>query len=160
MDTTERFMIMGMCLQGLLANPNVFDGGFTSDRDPEVAKRGEDYAEQQRAYVVKEAHRIADLLDPPATVTAAQEIAGLTRVCYEAIRVCYEAIRAAHAEEAGWWKPYSVARGSVLEADADRVDGVFERVSRWYRDPTGLPETTQDRIIAAIVAASKGAHEL
>ena len=132
MDTTERMMIMGMCLQGLLATP--------------LYGRVQDDADIKQ--VIKLAHQFADALDPPAPVTAAVDIAQLTRVAYGVLV-------AVDADGAGKWTPFDEARVSAYNDDQDNVDGVFERVSRWYADPTGFPETIQDRIIAAVVAASR-----
>ena len=103
-------------------------------------------ARQQRSDGVT--HQFADALDPPAPVTAAVDIAPLTRVAYGVVV-------AVDADGAGKWTPFDEARVSAYNDDQDNVDGVFERVSRWYADPTGFPETIQDRIIAAIVAASR-----
>lgn len=129
MDTTERMMIMGMCLQGLLANPDLSRNSIESN--------------------IKLAHRYADALDPPPALTAAQTIMALTRTAYGVLR-------AADAEGAGKWPSFDDARTSMLAQHADDLDGVFERVSRWFHDPTGYPETLQDRIIAAVVAAHQG----
>ena len=48
MDTTERMMIMGMCLQGLLANP--LYGRVQDDADiKQVIKLAHQFADAQRA---------------------------------------------------------------------------------------------------------------
>lgn len=140
MDNTERMMIMGMCLQGLLANPSL-SGKMGKPMTQE------DLAEQIAANIHL-AHRYADALDPPHETTDAERIAKLTRVAYEVLK-------AADADGAGKWLPFDEARVSAYNDDQDNVDGVFERVSRWYADPTGFPETIQDRIIAAIVASGR-----
>lgn len=135
MDTTERMMIVGMCLQGLLANPSLLADDDMNHNLP-VDR------------LVKIAHQIADRLDPPQSVTDAERIARLTKTAYGVLV-------AADADGAGKWLPFDEARVSAYNDDQDRVDGVFERVSRWYADPVGFPETIQDRIIAAVVAASR-----
>lgn len=145
MDTTERMMIMGMCLQGLLAN---------SSRTATVKLEAggmrpftEDERMAQRQANVREAHQYADLLDPPPQMTDAHRIRSLARIAYTALI-------AADAEGAGKWVDFETACTSADEEDQARVEGVFERTSRWFHDTVGYPETVQDRIIQAVVAAS------
>jgi hypothetical protein len=134
-------MIMGMCLQGILANPSLTGANGDPMTDEQIGEQLEGN--------VRLAHRYAAKLEGPTPeAAAADRIAALTRFAYGAIV-------AAATDGSGQWLSYEQARVSQDDTDLDRLDGVFERVSRWFHDPVGFPETTQDRIIAAIVAAGR-----
>lgn len=144
MDTTERMMIMGMCLQGLLANPS---------RTP--LHRGDASAADFQAQIDKHiaanvllAHRYADRLDPPPEATDAQRIMKISRVAYEVVRA--SGLYSAH------WLDWDAARTSTVKNDMDRVEDVVERVGRWFKDPAGLADTGHDQLIRAITLACVG----
>lgn len=169
MTTEERMMIMGMCLQGLLANQGWAKSFATDTRtipnpnadiigsaagEPKTIEETfyrpmtDDELTAQWAKLIREAHRLANALAPLPETTDAERIAAITKIAYEAVR-------AADTDGSGAWVTLAQTRSSLSERDQDNLDGVFERVSRWFHDPCGFPETTQDRIIAAIVAASR-----
>lgn len=134
--TEERMMIMGLCLQGILANPRL-------THVAENARRAETQLERN----VQLAHAYADKLLPMPGVTDAERIAGLTRIAYEVLR-------AADADNAASWPPFEDARNGKPLAE-DNLDGVFDRVARAFSDPASAPETRQDYLIWAVVRASQ-----
>lgn len=158
MTTEERMMIMGMCLQGILANPNYepCPRRFFKDDGPEekaTVRIDHEKQAQQLADNIALAHRYAQALAPLPETTTAEKVADLTRTAYEVLR-------AAEVLGSGFWPPFDEARfGAGGEEAETTLMGVFERVRQAYGDPAwGVGDmffNAQDRIIAAVVAASR-----
>lgn len=149
--TEEQMMIMGLCLQGILANPSLTTGGFTSN-DPDVAQRGAEAAARELEHNIKLAHRYAAKLMPLAEDRPEDDATIISRMTHQA----YELLRTGEVEGAGTWGEFHHVRLSATgEEEEDPLDGVFERVTRFYYDPGHPPESIQDWIICTVVALGR-----
>ena len=149
--TEERMMIMGLCLQGILANPNhstprTYFNPLEMGAGGSVAGAPEPYsrlatAAETAAQIeanVRLAHQYADRLMPPPPVSDAEQIKRLTPLVYEALR--------AAGELEGHDEPWG-------NGHADEEE-VFEAVSQCYFGGDVL-NTKAYRIVKAMVEVSR-----
>jgi hypothetical protein len=134
--TEERMMIMGLCLQGILANPNLTGlqgGGWV---DPETIAR-------QLQANVELAHRYADkLMLPLPAATDAANIKRLSVTAYEVLRAAGEL----DDNDAPWGSGH---------ADEDEV---FDAVRAFYAMPDVVEVETLTpamKLVRAVVMAGR-----
>lgn len=127
--TEERMMIMGLCLQGILANPNLTRERPFKDMSPQSTA----FLAAEIENNVKLAHRYADKLCPsPEVAQQAADLVNITRVAHAAL----------------------IAAGYADDNDEDQ-SFVFQTVRIFYEDRDRQPVTKEDKIMKAIVDASR-----
>jgi len=135
----ERMMIMGLCLQGILANPTLSDHATLDAFGPQGAAI-------KRAELVHLAHQYADkLLNPPPQDTVVQKVVSLTRIAYEALRAVGPDVVGGEA-----WPPYAEAAAGRRDDALMRVQGLVADALSGVASPTFV-----GRIVAAVVLASQ-----
>jgi hypothetical protein len=117
METTDRMMIMGLCLQGLLANPRT----DTTDVPG----------------VVKLAHLYAAKLAPEPPESQAAFAIKLSKIVYEAARVSGIQDKDLVFPQPVDWPPFEQA--SSGQADDTAMLAVFEAVADVLKGRTGGP---------------------
>lgn len=149
--TEEQMMIMGLCLQGILANPSRTSTMIVDVASYAMRERTPAEVEEQINANVKLAHQYAAKLMPQPPLDDAARLSKMTHQAYELLRT-------GKVEGAGAWGEFHHVRLGGTEDQEDDLNGVFERVTRFYYSPGHPPESIQDWIICTVVALGRPAE--